>query len=45
VQRVINEALDVKPATDNLSADGVVNVVDVQVSAALGLSLILGCGG
>jgi uncharacterized repeat protein (TIGR01451 family) len=43
VQQVINEALGLAPAANNLNGDAVVNIVDVQivVTAALGL----GCWG
>jgi hypothetical protein len=39
VQRIINEALGVTQATDDLNLDGAVNVADVQIviNAALGL--------
>jgi uncharacterized repeat protein (TIGR01451 family) len=39
VQLIINEALGVSPAVNDLNGDGVVNVVDVQIeiNAALGL--------
>jgi hypothetical protein len=39
VQLIINKALGLNPAVDDLNIDGVVNVVDVQivVNAALGL--------
>ena len=39
VQSVINEALGVTPASNDLSGDGTVNVVDIQIAidAAQGL--------
>jgi uncharacterized repeat protein (TIGR01451 family) len=43
VQKVMNEALGVRPAVDELNADGAVNSVDVQIviDAALGLGCSL----
>jgi hypothetical protein len=38
VQLIVNQALGVAPAVDDLNGDGVVNVIDVQIiNAALGL--------
>ncbi len=43
VQLIINEALGVSPAADDLNGDGTVNVADVQIviNAALGLGCVL----
>ena len=41
VQHIINEALGIMPATDDLNQDGAVNVVDVQIE--IDAALNLGC--
>jgi hypothetical protein len=42
VQQIVNEALGVMPANDDLNRDNVVNVADVQkvINAALGLGCL-----
>jgi hypothetical protein len=43
VQQIVNEALGVAPATNDLNGDGVVNIVDVQI--VIGAAAGLGCLG
>lgn len=43
VQQIINEALGLAPASNDLNGDGVVNVADVQI--VIGAAMGLGCLG